>query len=229
MNGLKVEQLVKENSEKRSLLTEDNENYYTDLLVYVRLQWRLSERQTEEVLLEMLDHLLDGQNEGKSAANIFGKDPLLFADQLIKEISQEKPRNMLFFLTGLATLLLGWVLIIGGLINIIFSFFTEVSYQVNLFHTSLSALMIIIFIVLVILVTFKTIKKDLFKEYNRKRERKSSRIVGLTAGLSMLVVLLLIKFLPKIGPSFNFNPILSIALGAVLLLIYYGVKNLSNK
>lgn len=225
---MKVAELVKENNKKRSLLTKENEAYYTDLLVYIRLQWRLSEQQSEEILMEMLDHLLDGQREGKSAAHIFGENPVAFADQLILEIADENKRNMFLFITGLGVMLLGWVLVIRSGVLFIFSYFTEVSSDVNLFQVIMSAFIIILFIIFVISVIFNRLKKDLFKEHNKKRERKSSLMVGLAGGLGMVVILLTIKFLPKIGPTFNFSTLTSAIVGVVLLLIYYGLKKVGK-
>lgn len=225
---MKVADLVKENNKKRSLLTEENETYYTDLLVYIRLQWRLSEQQSEEILMEMLNHLLDGQREGKSAAHIFGENPINFADQLISEIAEEKKRNMFLFITGIGVMLLGWVLVIRGGVLFTFSLFTEVSNKVNLFQAFISACVIILFIIFVISVIFKRLEKNLFKGHSKKGERKSSYIVGLAAGFGMLIVLLIIKFLPEIGPSFTFSSLPSIIVGVLLLLIYYGMKRIGK-
>lgn len=68
---MNVDMLIEENNRKRELLTPENEKYYDDMLIYIRLQWRLSEQQSEEVLMEILDHLLHGQEEGKTAKDMF--------------------------------------------------------------------------------------------------------------------------------------------------------------
>ena len=77
----------------------ENEKYYSDMLIYIRLQLSLSEQQSEEVLMEMLDHLLDGQHEGKSAQDIFGADPKGYADEIIREFTEgtETRSNSLYF------------------------------------------------------------------------------------------------------------------------------------
>ena len=74
-----IKELIKSNNEKRELLTEENEKYYSNLLVYIRSRLSLSDRSTEEVLMELLDHTLEGQVEGKTAEKIFGEDPKSFA------------------------------------------------------------------------------------------------------------------------------------------------------
>ncbi|WMT20250.1 hypothetical protein [Parageobacillus toebii] len=53
------------NNEKRKQLNEHNRNYYEDMLVYIRSHLLLSEQQSEELLMELLDHLLEAQKHGK--------------------------------------------------------------------------------------------------------------------------------------------------------------------
>jgi len=81
---VKAKPLIEENNRKRELLNPQNEKYYRDMLLYIRLQLTLSEQQSEEVLIEMLDHLQDGQQDGKSAQEIFGEDPKGFAEEIIE-------------------------------------------------------------------------------------------------------------------------------------------------
>lgn len=222
-----VDELVKLNNEKRKLLTEENEAYYTDLVVYLRMKWRLSEQQTEEVLMEMLDHLLDAQKEGKSAAEVFGDEPLQFADSLIAEIADENPLNWVEFFGKLILQLLGWIFVIRGAIIMLFSFFTEVKETVYMLQAAVFATTISLFIIFNIWFMLKTVKKNLFvfpKE--KKRERKASMQVGLAAGLSMLVLLLIIKFTPEMGPTFHFPAYLSLVLGGIMLLVHHFLKKI---
>ena len=68
---MKAKQLIEENNRKREQLTPENEKYYGDMLIYIRLQLSLSEQQSEEVLMEMLDHLLDGQRRRQVGSGHF--------------------------------------------------------------------------------------------------------------------------------------------------------------
>lgn len=225
---MSVENLVKENNRKRKLLTEANEKYYTDLLVYIRLQWRLSEQQSEEILMDMLDHLLDGQDEGKTAEEIFGDDPFAFADELIQEITHERPRNILLFLAGIGIHLLGLVLIIRSLVVFALSFFFEVNTEVNLFHVTVTGASICLFIFFNVYFILRTVKKDLFTEQESSQLKQMSK-TGFVAAASMLIVLLIVKFTPNFGPSIPLSPVLSLVIGIVILISYYSVKRLRNK
>jgi hypothetical protein len=57
-----AEEMIQVNNERRKQLNEENRKYYENMLVYLRLS-SIPEKKTEELLLEMLDHLLIAQEE----------------------------------------------------------------------------------------------------------------------------------------------------------------------
>ena len=82
MRGTK--ELVKENNEKRELLTKENEKLYSDFMLYIRTNFKVSEQEGEEILMDILDHLLAAQEEGRTAEDLFGDDPKAGAGKLIE-------------------------------------------------------------------------------------------------------------------------------------------------
>ncbi|GIQ69054.1 DUF1129 family protein [Xylanibacillus composti] len=83
---MKAKDLIRLNNEKRERLSKENLEYYNDLLVYTRLSFHKSEQETEEILSELLDHLLEAQAEGKTAQDIFGDDPKKYAESILGEL-----------------------------------------------------------------------------------------------------------------------------------------------
>lgn len=75
-------EMVQLNNKKRKLLTPENEAAYGDMLIYLRLT-SVPQKQMEELLLEILDHLLEAQEDGKTAHDIFGEDLKAYCDELI--------------------------------------------------------------------------------------------------------------------------------------------------
>lgn len=223
---MNAKQLIEENNKKRKLLTKENEKYYDDLLVYIRLHFTLSEQQTEEVLMEMLDHLIEGQKEGKTAKDIFGNDPLSYTDEIIEQLPKEDKRNIFQFVGGVIVNIISWVLIIRGIILLVFSQFTEVNNEINLLGVSVVSLAIGIFVIGNIWYMLKVTKKSLF---NEKISLKTNMLkVGLVAAVSMAIVLAVARFTPEIGPSFSFDWWLSLLLGAILWLLHFIVKKKSR-
>jgi len=79
---MNAQDMVELNNKKRELLTSENEAAYGDMLVYLRIS-NVPQQQMEELLLEILDHLIEAQAENKSAYDIFGNDLQSYCDELI--------------------------------------------------------------------------------------------------------------------------------------------------
>lgn len=58
------------------------------MLVYLRVS-PIPEKKTEELLLEMLDHLLIAQQEERSANEVLGMDPEAYCKDLVKSIGKQ--------------------------------------------------------------------------------------------------------------------------------------------
>ena len=72
MNDTK--QLIIENNQERKKLTEDNLKVYEEVVVYLRTNL-VSESQIEEVLTEILGHLIELQSNGGNHFDLFGANP----------------------------------------------------------------------------------------------------------------------------------------------------------
>ncbi|MBM7541379.1 DUF1129 family protein [Amphibacillus cookii] len=88
-------EMIKDNNQKRELLNEKNKKLYEDILVYVRLSYNKSEQETEEILMELLDHLLSLQKEDRDASELFGDNPRSYADEIIGELPKTVTRKSL--------------------------------------------------------------------------------------------------------------------------------------
>ncbi|MFV8517802.1 hypothetical protein [Bacillus sp. SBS7] len=82
---MNAQDMIELNNKKRELLTSENEAAYGDMLVYLRLS-NVPEHQVEELLLEILDHLIEAQAEIKNAYDIFGNDLQSYCDEIISAL-----------------------------------------------------------------------------------------------------------------------------------------------
>ncbi|MCJ8010069.1 DUF1129 family protein [Lederbergia wuyishanensis] len=221
---MNAKKLIEENNRKRELLTPENEAYYSDMLVYIRLQMSLSEQQSEEVLMELLDHLLEGQGEGKTAKDIFGEDPKAFADEIIEQLPKEKKRAVIPFVAGIVANIVSWVLIIRGILFFVLSQFTKVRIEVYMIKTVVVAFVIACFVSFTIWFIFRLIKNTLFKE--NKNQKMDMIKVGIVGAGGMVVVIIATRFIPEVGPSFNFTWLASLIAGGVLWLVVFTTKKI---
>jgi len=176
--------------------------------------------------MELLDHLLDGQKVGQTAVEIFGDDPKRFADELIEQLPKEEKRQLIPFFGGIIATIIGWFLIIRGFLFLLLSRFTEVKTMVYPLSSICIALVIAGFVIFTIVLILKLIKRSLFKE--KDNTTKSSILAGVVAAFGMAVVLLVAKFMPEIGPAYDFSWWASILGGGVILLIRYGSKKFKS-
>ncbi len=213
---MNTKELIELNNKKRAALTKDNEAYYSDILIYVRLKLELSESRSEEILMEILDHLLEGQDEGKTATDIFGAEPVAYAETIIAELPKEKKRNITLFLLGVAGMILGPVLIIRGVLLLILSAFTTVNEAIPVVTTSIIGICIIIYIILVLTFIVKRTRSSLI---NNTSVAKNSLYAGLFAAIGMGILVLIIYTLPSIGPIVEFSWWASIIIGMIIWLL----------
>ena len=85
--NMKTNKIIERNAEFQEYLTKENKKYYGNLLVYIRVMSLIrDEKKSEEMLLEILEDILEGQEHGQSAEYYLGKNPKQVADNIIKEL-----------------------------------------------------------------------------------------------------------------------------------------------
>lgn len=85
--NMKTNKIIERNAELQEHLTKENKKYYGNLLFYIRVMSLIrDEKKSEEMLLEILEDILEGQEHGQSAEYYLGKNPKQVADNIIKEL-----------------------------------------------------------------------------------------------------------------------------------------------
>ncbi|WP_052254706.1 DUF1129 family protein [Salinicoccus sp. YB14-2] len=195
--------LIQENNDKRELLTGDNKKMYEDFLVYLRTDLRIDEYQGEEILMEILNHLLEAQADGVDADEIFGNNPKGFADELIAELPSEKKRGRTDFIAGQFLNIVAFLLIIQGMLSFVLPYFTEIDQSVGLGNTVLLGIMITIIVLTAIRVVFKLIRQSLFKENHKKAERIAMLKAAVYGMFGFGIIMAAAVFVPEFGPVIN--------------------------
>ena len=103
-----AKELIELNNTYREQLNEENQEFYDDILVYIRAKSFLKdERQVEESLLEILTDIIEAQNQEVKASDYFGKNPKEVSDEILKNINKMSFKGMINFIfstMGLYTL-----------------------------------------------------------------------------------------------------------------------------
>lgn len=190
--------LIAQNNEKRAGLTKDNMKMYEDLLLYVRTDLRVDEQVGEEVLMDILDHLLDAQENGRTAEQVFGNRPQEFADELIEQLPSEKKRNVTLFALSQLAGLIGWFAVTYGVLQLIIGFFTEQTTEISLGSISLILLTSIVCTIVGVTALFKIMRSSLFKP--KKKARSQYWKAGLLGAALFAAILVVALYIPQFGP-----------------------------
>ncbi|GLH65552.1 DUF1129 family protein [Parageobacillus sp. G301] len=159
---MNAKDLIALNNEKRKQLNEHNRNYYEDMLVYIRSHLLLSEQQSEELLMELLDHLLEAQKHGKSAEDVFGKDTKAYCDELIGQLPKEKKRNIYAFIGYLMIQLFALITLATGAVELVAELFTDVDDTVYLGKEFVLFVIECAVILLVVALVMLSVRKSVF-------------------------------------------------------------------
>lgn len=217
---MKASELIEQNNQKRALLTEGNEKYYTNLLLYIRTKLTLSEQQSEEVLMEMLDHLIEGQQEGKTAKEIFGNDPKGYADEIVSQLPRENKRNGFIFMGEIAVNIIGWFLIMRSIIIPIIG--GKASEKVYVISSLLLIILIMIMTAFGVKMIFGLISQSSFDD--KATDKKMMFKAGLYGAGGFLIIAIISFFVKEVGPSFTLPWQISFGVGSLLLLVSWLIK-----
>ncbi|WP_428910916.1 DUF1129 family protein [Niallia sp. Krafla_26] len=196
---MEAKKLIEENNQKREHLAKENLRYYEDMLIYIRFASNKSEQETEEILTELLDHLLEAQDEGKTAEQVFGENPRPIIDEIIGELPSliTKKRTLTFamiivyflafssFFTGLFEVIGYYAFNFGGL--------TRDIYIGSLFIEGLFSIFISFILLYAIISYFRWL---CFRKVNKVVEFLSYWLYGV---LSVGLFFVIFWFIPDFG------------------------------
>ena len=218
-----VKKLIAENNEKRQRLNEENLAFYENFMVYVRASLLKDERAKEEVLMEMLDHVLLAQDDGKRAEDVFGKNPKQLADDVVANIPQEPFKHVFTFAIEIIATLFACYTVVVGIIDFVQGkervvFIGNAALLVGLFVAVL-AVMIIVFL--------KTLKNEAFQQ------KKSNKLFIITYSLLLMACSVGIYFIfikvPSFGLAIDLGQFGLFSIGCVLALVTFIMKKIREQ
>ncbi|MCU0095458.1 DUF1129 family protein [Bacillus sp. OR9] len=159
---MKAKDLIELNNQKRKLLTTENETAYSDMLIYIRLA-KVPEYHAEELLIEILDHLIEAQQEEKTAYDIFGDDLQAYCDELIAALPKPSLWEQLSIPLFITSYLLAIYFAISSVTALVFPLFSNETRFKFVHIDFIYLLAFILSIHLIIRFIFDFINTDLFK------------------------------------------------------------------
>lgn len=213
------EEMIRLNNEKRKQLTKVNEEYYGDMLVYLRAS-KVSQKNAEELALELLEHLIEAQKEGKTAEEVFGNDPRGYCAELVQSLPSKGFKTTIRRHLYMIFMVLTWMFLGHGLFGIIYDLIGPPFDQMAGFVISPVTIVYGVLSIVVIELILIIAKMSAFK-WSRKKMTLVSVGIGLTISILFLGIAFLSDYLDQWLPSFTLSPWIS--------LVLFGVGFLTNK
>lgn len=167
---MEAKDIIELNNKKRELLTEENETAYGDMLIYLRLA-DVPEQHVEELLLEISDHLLEAQEEGKNAYDVFGNDLQSYCDELVSALPRQTMLEKFSFSGFMVSLLLAIQFGIDTIAAFGLSFTKKQNHLPGVPFSIPGTLLSIIFITGSIFIILYLLKRDSFNQTMNWKQR----------------------------------------------------------
>ncbi|GAF21103.1 DUF1129 family protein [Shouchella hunanensis] len=219
-----TEELIELNNEKREALSERNQQVYEDFLLYFRTDLRIAEQQAEELLMDILDHLLEAEKEGKTAYDLFGENPKAYAEELIAHLPREKKKHQLAVVADAFFSTLAFIFIIQGAVNGLLPLFFDFNQTISLGNALVIAIYVGFSIPLAISMVFGFVRQSLFKPDQKKSDTWMILKGGLYGMLWFVPLFLFYTFVPSFGPELSLDWWIYVVVGGLLYLILKIIK-----
>lgn len=190
-----TKQLINENNKKRKQLNEADLEVYEDFLLYVRTDLRVNEHDSEVLLLDVLDHLLEAVSNGTSAIEFFGHDVKGHADDILDELPNESNKAILKMVGMGVAYFYSIYFVVTGIVGIF------VNYKTPLISTLFLLIIMPIGGFFIIKALFKIIQRYIFdksKYKNIKESAYAGLLVGAIPAILILVPNLVFKDMMKV-------------------------------
>src|SRR5699024_6845011 len=162
------------------------------------MQVGISEQQTEELVMELLDHLLEAQEAGKSAEEVFGDDPKAYCNEMIAQLPKEKGKKKINYVIFLITQLIGFMAIGAGAVNFIAGCFTDTTITIHLGSTVLMWIIDISLVLIAVARLLYLIHQTVFSYTTKLRDGLFCCVLGV---LLLFGYVFFARWIPTFGKS----------------------------
>lgn len=208
-------ELKKKNNEREELILEENDEMYTDMIVYLRYA-DISEYNQELVRADLIELILDGQERGDNIAEVMGSRYKEICDEIIETMPKRTVKEKMVKVVDecLSGVCAFWM------VTVITQFITgfasdETKYKYTMTWGSFVSMMLIL-IVTGMVITF--LKKSLFSSESEKKKNKVDLKEWLV--LTGIYVVVLAPIILLTQPIFTIH----IAVAAVILVALFATE-----
>lgn len=219
---MNVTKMVELNNKLRGQLNPENEKYYSEIMVFIRTS-NVSQHKAEELLLEILDHLLEAQKNGKTAKDVFGNDPVAYCKELVSTLPKPLLRTNLLTIVCSIIIINSVSMVCESISSLLFD--NERIVNIHLSEFIFDS----VFGVLSLNLILRFINKTTFKDKAGVSEKVYSFLFILGYIAILTILYLGIRYFLPHEPSLQLSSWFAFGLGAIAILAtFLTIKYLIN-
>lgn len=207
LNSLNMEYMKKLNQ-----LNSDNKEAFMIVSNYVKYDFKKSESVSMDLLNDILDHLLEAQSNGVKTNEFFGDDLQGYANELVKELPNNKVNRWKWFYIFFTTLTIGSLALPFGIIDYIKLLITGSPLRLPLY--SILIVLLVFILVQILLIKF-TIEKSRLSDLNSTK----TKIIFIGCFLIMLFIPIFLTTTFPVGQIIDVNHWMFILVGLTSILV----------
>lgn len=218
LNSLNMEYVKKLNQ-----LNSDNKEAFMIVSNYVKYDFKKSESVSMDLLNDILDHLLEAQSNGVKTNEFFGDDLQGYANELVKELPNNKVNRWKWFYIFLTTLTIGSLALPFGIIDYIKLLITGSPLRLPLY--SILIVLLVFILVQILLIKF-TIEKSRLSDLNST----NTKVIFIGCFLIMLFIPIVLTTTFPVGQIIDVNHWMLILVGltSTLVSIWIYINKVKN-
>lgn len=212
-------QLIEANNALRNELNLENKTYYESMLFYIRANLTKDEQLTEETLYEVLQHIIEVQRDGRLAADEFGEDPTVMAQEILEQLPETTKAFQWLFGFEMVALLLGVYIGVQG----IPALFNSQPILVNVGAIVVKGAALVVGLGIIILAAIK-----MLKAHGKQRNVKNFVSYMCVFAFVSIAIGILSMYMKPFGPSVlvpNYVPAL---VGVILVGLSIGISKMKK-
>lgn len=207
---MNIHEMKDETKKLTQQMNPANKKYFNEVVRYISSDsTTLTETKSAEILRGLAKQIVNNQQKGISAQDVFGNDASVYSNQLVEDVLMRKPRTLkdkIKYYTMIPWVALTWVFFIYMITGFMGKWFGgELEYaQIN---TSFLLLVAVISIILIEAVTrfLGSVPAEDEKEKNLSARKFDLKALGIYIGAAVLLVAVGLM-LDQVMPSFTVSP-----------------------
>lgn len=192
-------------------MNQENKLYYEHMKIYIEMTKKLTQKEIDELTLDLAKDVLKIQNNNQVATQVYGTNLIAYCNELIDK-KKQTPLMTTLFLPYIA-LFFGIILLYHAFVNLFLNDYFDIGYSFLIISSGK--------LILIFLVELALISALLYLFFIKQIKMTVTLLLGF---ILLVISVLLNLFIPDFGPFLDINQYAVLTLGITLIAIFFALR-----